>query len=309
MDPLNSTSMPESWVRGAILIRMNSLIRGHSGVRWELVEKLGQLLSKNITPLVPLRGSISASGDLSPLSYIAGTLIGNPSIRVFSSSPERMRQIVPSSKALADHAITPLDLQSKEHLGILNGTAFSASVASLAINDAVHLALLSQICTAMGTEALSGVQGSFDSFIHDIARPHPGQIEVAKTVWGLLEGSKFASTHEEECHLSEDQGQLRQDRYPLRTAPQFLGPQIEDILSALDVVTLECNSSTSFLFKSYSRSYFLFQLPTIHLSTEKPATSTTAATFKPWPSQTQWKKPVSRSIISANSLSRNARNF
>ena len=62
LDPLSSTSMPESWVRGAILIRMNSLIRGHSGVRWELIEKMGELLRCNITPLVPLRGSISASG-------------------------------------------------------------------------------------------------------------------------------------------------------------------------------------------------------------------------------------------------------
>jgi phenylalanine ammonia-lyase len=62
LDPLTSTSMPESWVRGAILIRMNSLIRGHSGVRWELIEKMGELLRNNITPMVPLRGSISASG-------------------------------------------------------------------------------------------------------------------------------------------------------------------------------------------------------------------------------------------------------
>jgi phenylalanine ammonia-lyase len=62
LDPLTSTSMPESWVRGAIIIRMNSLIRGHSGVRWELIEKMGELLRNNITPLVPLRGSISASG-------------------------------------------------------------------------------------------------------------------------------------------------------------------------------------------------------------------------------------------------------
>lgn len=68
-DPLTTTSMPEAWVRGAILIRMNSLIRGHSGVRWELIEKMGELLRENITPLVPLRGSISASGGQSSLSH------------------------------------------------------------------------------------------------------------------------------------------------------------------------------------------------------------------------------------------------
>jgi phenylalanine ammonia-lyase len=113
------------------------------------------------------------------LSYIAGTLVGNPSIRVFDGpSVFGARQIVSSQKALAEHNIEPIPLQSKEHLGILNGTAFSASVASLALNDAVHLALLAQVCTAMGTEALVGTRGSFDPFIHDVARPHPGQVRV-----------------------------------------------------------------------------------------------------------------------------------
>lgn len=82
----------------------------------------------------------------------------------------------PSNEALKQHNIDPLPLASKEHLGILNGTAFSASVASLALNDAVHLALLAQVCTAMGTEALTGQRGSYDSFIHATARPHPGQV-------------------------------------------------------------------------------------------------------------------------------------
>ena len=111
------------------------------------------------------------------MSYIAGTLVGNPSIRVFDGpSIFGARQIVSSQKALADHNIEPVSLQSKEHLGILNGTAFSASVASLVLNDAVHLALLAQVCTAMGTEALMGTRGSFDPFIHDVTRPHPGQV-------------------------------------------------------------------------------------------------------------------------------------
>ncbi|OSX61632.1 hypothetical protein POSPLADRAFT_1057403 [Postia placenta MAD-698-R-SB12] len=245
LDPLASTSMPESWVRGAILIRMNSLIRGHSGVRWELIEKMGALLRENVTPLVPLRGSISASGDLSPLSYIAGTLTGNPSIRAFvGPSKFGPRQIVPSNQALSAHGIEPIPLASKEHLGILNGTAFSASVAALALHDAVHLAMLAQVCTAMGTEALLGMQGSFDPFIHDTARPHPGQVEAAATIRGLLSGTQLAVAKEEERSIKEDDGELRQDRYPLRTSAQFLGPQIEDILSALDTVTLECNTTT-----------------------------------------------------------------
>ncbi|KAI0090738.1 phenylalanine ammonia-lyase [Irpex rosettiformis] len=245
LDPLTSTSMPEAWVRGAILIRMNSLIRGHSGVRWELIEKMNALLRENITPLVPLRGSISASGDLSPLSYIAGTLIGNPTIRVFDGPASfGARQVVPSSHALAAHGVEPIPLSSKEHLGILNGTAFSASVAALALNDAVHLTLLAQVATAMGTEAMLGSKGSFDPFIHNVARPHPGQVEVAANILDLLNGSRLATGEEEECHIDEDAGELRQDRYPLRTSAQFLGPQVEDILSALEVVTLECNCTT-----------------------------------------------------------------
>lgn len=245
LDPMGSTTMPESWVRGAILIRMNSLIRGHSGVRWELIEKMKQLLDYNITPVVPLRGSISASGDLSPLSYIAGTLIGNPSIRVFDGPAAfGSRAITPSIDALKAHNIEPLPLVSKEPLGILNGTAFSASVASLALNDALHLTLLAQVCTAMGVEALSGTRASFDPFIHAVARPHPGQVESAKIIWDLLEDSQFAMTHEDEVSIKEDEGTLRQDRYPLRTAPQFIGPQVEDLLASLETITRECNSTT-----------------------------------------------------------------
>ncbi|KAH8087842.1 phenylalanine ammonia-lyase [Cristinia sonorae] len=243
-DPLASTSMPEAWVRGAILIRMNSLIRGHSGVRWELIEKMSELLREHVTPLVPLRGSISASGDLSPLSYIAGTLIGNPAIHVFDSAATGARQILPSDVALARHGVEPIPLSSKEHLGILNGTAFSASVAALALHEAAHMMLLSQVCTAMGTEAMLGAQGSFDPFIHNVARPHPGQVEAAKNIHDLMNGSRLGVTVEEEKHISADQGELRQDRYPLRTAAQFIGPQIEDVLSALETIRIECNSTT-----------------------------------------------------------------
>ena len=181
--------------------------------------------------------------DLSPLSYIAGTLIGNPSVRVFDG-PAAFggRKIVSSCEALDAHGIAPIPLASKEHLGILNGTAFSASVAALALNDAIHLTLLSQVCTAMGTEALAGFRTSFDPFINSVARPHPGQIETAKNIWDLLEESKFAVEHEE-LTIEEDEGTLRQDRYPLRTAPQFIGPQVEDLLHSLKTITIECNSS------------------------------------------------------------------
>lgn len=245
LDPSTATTMPESWVRGAILIRMNSLIRGHSGVRWDIIEKMNELLKADLVPRVPLRGSISASGDLSPLSYVAGAISGNPAIRVFHGSHKLgVRQTSRASDVLSEHGIEPVALASKEHLGILNGTAFSASVGALAVHEAIHLSLLAQVCTAMGTEALLGARGSFDPFIHAIARPHPGQVECAKNIWDLLDGSKFIHLHEKEVTLQDDQYTLRQDRYPLRTAPQFLGPQIEDLFAALTSLSLECNSTT-----------------------------------------------------------------
>lgn len=245
-DPVSNSTMPEAWVRAAILIRMNSLIRGHSGVRWEFIEALGKLLEENIVPCVPLRGSISASGDLIPLSYVAGTLMGNPNIYVFDGPASfGARSLVRAPEAFKNHNLKHVIFEAKEHLGLLNGTAFSAAVATLALNDATHIALLSQVVTALGTEALLGTQASHVPFIHDVARPHPGQIEAAKNIFDLLEGSSFADTSEEkEVSLEDDAGKLRQDRYALRTAPQFIGPQLEDILSALATLTLEANSTT-----------------------------------------------------------------
>ena len=111
------------------------------------------------------------------------------------------------------------------------------------MHEAVHLALLAQVCTAMGTEALIGTRASHAPFIHAIARPHPGQVECAENIWNLLEGSKLAHLEEENVKLVDDKYSLRQDRYALRTSPQFLGPQIEDILAAFNTITQECNSS------------------------------------------------------------------
>jgi phenylalanine ammonia-lyase len=115
--------------------------------------------------------------DLTPLAYVAGVVAGVRNIRVFDG-PRIFgaREVVSCKKALEKHNIEPLPLLEKESLGIMNGTAFSASVASLALHDAAHLALLSQVCTAMGTEALLGVRANYDPFIHEVARPHPGQV-------------------------------------------------------------------------------------------------------------------------------------
>ncbi|KAG9312071.1 phenylalanine ammonia-lyase [Chiua virens] len=313
-DPAHSTTMPPAWTRAAMVIRANSLLRGHSGVRWELVQKMVEVIEKGIVPLVPLRGSISASGDLSSLSYIAGTLIGNPGIRVWMLGPPALPSLLPAtqvnvptslsvslaptpysvsgaatpvsesgrvspsspstpassvheedftksdyvsrstfspnysrnypaSKALALTNTTPIPLASKEHLGILNGTAFSAAVASLVTNGAKDVAVLGAILTAMSIEAMLGARGSFDPFVSK-ARPHPGQIEAAHLVWSLLADSQFAQSEDVEVRLQDDDGVLRQDRYSLRTVPQWLGPQFEDIKKVTETIRVEVNATT-----------------------------------------------------------------
>lgn len=116
--------------------------------------------------------------DLAPLSYVAGVLTGNASLYVYDGPKVHgRREIIPSPEALKKHGLNTVTLQPKEHLAILNGTAFSASLAALCLHDAVRLAALSLVCTAMGTEALLGARGSYDRFIHDVARPHPGQVD------------------------------------------------------------------------------------------------------------------------------------
>lgn len=243
-----STSMPSSWVRGAILVRANSLIRGHSAIRWHLITSMADLLNENVTPIVPLRASISASGDLSPLSYIAGTLMGFPNIFVQrpSSKPGKPVDILPASEALPLHGLKPFTLKDKEHLGMINGTSFSASLGSLIAYESVGAVVLAQVCTALGTEALLGTQANFASFIAEV-RPHPGQLEAADVLFDLLQSSSFAvpaQAHADEVTINVDQGELRQDRYSIRTAPQWLGPLIEDVLSTVKTVEIEINSTT-----------------------------------------------------------------
>ncbi|CAJ2510127.1 Uu.00g060270.m01.CDS01 [Anthostomella pinea] len=162
--------LPRSWGRAAILIRINSLISGCLAVRPVIAERMQDLLRHDIVPMIPLRGSISAFGDLIPLSYVSGAIQGKPTIRVLS----RGEQDVYADTALNRAGLQPVTIQAKEGLAITNGTAVSAAVAALALHDTQGLALLAQVLTAMSTEALNGTTESFHPFFSE-ARPHPGQ--------------------------------------------------------------------------------------------------------------------------------------
>ena len=236
-DPLSNTCMPEAWARASILIRINSLASGQSGVRPILINNMTELLRKNIIPRIPLRGSISASGDLMPLSYIGGTLEGKRSLTVWTGS-ESDRRIVTADVALRESSLDPIKLGPKEGLAIINGTAVSTGVAALAMHDANNIAVLSQVLTAMSVEALRGTDESFDPFFAAV-RPHPGQIEAARNVRSFLTESKLVQHND-----GSKAGTLRQDRYSIRTAPQWLGPVLEDLQLASRQITIECNSVT-----------------------------------------------------------------
>ncbi|MCJ1312551.1 hypothetical protein MMC25_006225 [Agyrium rufum] len=228
-------AMPTAWVRAAMVVRCNHSLRGHTAVSLPIVKAMASLLDHQITPVVPLRGSVSASGDLMPLAYVAGSLEGNPDILV-----EKSGKVLPSDQALQQAGLTPVVLGPKEGLGLINGTSASAGLAALVLAEAHCLALLTQVLTGAAVEALCGSSESFHPFIAQ-TRPHPGQIECARNIRFFLSGSRLSrDVLEPKNRRRED---LIQDRYSLRSAPQWIGPQLEDLLLADQQIGIELNSS------------------------------------------------------------------
>jgi phenylalanine ammonia-lyase len=240
-DQFAATSMPESWVRASMLIRSNSLSTGNSGISLGLLQNIVELLKHDVIPLVPLRGSISASGDLSPLSYLAGVLQGNPYLQAWTGIHGKDRRLLAAEEALKTINMSPRDLGPKEGLAITNGTSVSAGVAALALHDAHQLAILAQVLTAMGVEALTGTAESFDQFMSDV-RPHPGQLDSCTNIRNFLKGSRLVVPHS--STVGVEGGVMRQDRYALRTSSQWIGPQLEDLCLAHSQIVRECNSTT-----------------------------------------------------------------
>ncbi|KAJ3519344.1 hypothetical protein NM208_g14161 [Fusarium decemcellulare] len=231
--------MPPEWVRGAILARANQNMRGHSSVRLEVLERLIKLLHHEITPMVPLRGTISASGDLMPMSYIAGAVTGNPDVFV-QVGQGKSAKVMASSEALQNCGLSPSGLGPKEALGLINGTAPSVSVASLVLHDTQQLVLLTQMLTAFASESMGGNVEWATPFIHAV-RPHPGQIEAATNIRTFLRGSEFVVGLE---HRKRTGDGLWQDRYSTRTSPQWIGPYLEDLLLAQRQISVELNSTS-----------------------------------------------------------------
>ncbi len=222
--------LPRDVVRAMMLIRINTLVKGLSGVRRLLVERLVELLNRDLVPVVPSRGSVGASGDLAPLAHMALPLLGLGHLDDGGDGGAR-----PAAAVLSEHGLEPLELEAKEGLALINGTQLMSAVGCLVVADASNLLLDAQIVAGMSLEALMGSIRPFDARVH-AARPHPGQAIVASNMRALTAGSGIVESHVGCSRV--------QDAYSLRCMPQVLGACRDRIEEARRVMEVEINSAT-----------------------------------------------------------------
>ena len=198
-------SFPVPSTRAATAVRLNCLLKAYSGVRPIVPETMAALLNADIMPEVPLRGSVSASGDLMPLSYVAATVMGRDTLRVrvpdggadkvggggSSGIRGSGHKTIRCPEALAKAGISPVVLGPKEGLAIVNASSFAAGVACPTVYDTHVALLLTQVCTGLAVEALQGRMETFHPVLHE---GHVGQREIGKNLAEILEGTRIATT-------------------------------------------------------------------------------------------------------------------
>ena len=221
--------LPPEVVRGMMLLRLNSLARGLSGVRTDVLELLVEFLNRGLVPWVPEQGSVGASGDLAPLAHLALALTGEGEFRDGTSDGR-----IPATDLIAQERLRPLVLEAKEGVALLNGTALMASYLALGLVDARELLDAAIVGAAMSTDALLGSPQSFDDRLGS-ARNAPDERAVATALRALLEGSELAVAR------SEWGGQ---DPYTVRCLPQVLGAVRVAVRLADEVVARELNAVT-----------------------------------------------------------------
>jgi len=213
--------------RGIMLLRVNNLAKGFSGARLEVVETLIAMLNRGVTPVIPQKGSLGASGDLAPLSHMVLPMIGLGQA-VFNGT------VLPGAEAMARAGIPVLELVAKEGLALINGTQAMTSAGGLTVFDALDMMELANIAAALTFEAHRGVTDALAERMHTV-RPHWGQLETAKMLRTYLEGSGNVTR----------QGEIRvQDRYSLRCTPQVHGASWDAIRYVQDRVETEMNAVT-----------------------------------------------------------------
>lgn len=229
--------LPVSSVRAAMLLRANSHLHGASGIRLEIIERMVTFLNRGITPHVPELGSIGASGDIVPLNYIAGAVIGLDE----SFTVDFDGEIVGAQSALRRLDLAPLRLLPKEALAMINGTSVATGIAIDCLYDAQVLLAVALGANALFVQGFRGTNQSFHPFIHRL-KPHRGQIWSASHLRDLLSGS--ALVRDESRGQNGDRGDgLIQDRYMLRCLPQFLGPIVDGFHGIGEQLAVEANSA------------------------------------------------------------------
>lgn len=212
-----------------MVLKLNSLGRGASGVRWELLEFMETLLAEDCLPVIPSQGSVGASGDLAPLAHMAAALLGEGQV-IWQGKPW------PAATALAKLGLSPLVLAAKEGLALINGTQFSTAVALSALCQARRLFNHALIASALATDAIMGSTAPLLADLHHL-RGHRGQIDTAAILNQLLEGSLIRSSHLE--------GDSRvQDPYCIRCQPQVAGAALDLLRFAAQTLHIEANAVT-----------------------------------------------------------------
>ncbi len=238
---------PREIVRATMLLRARSLAEGQSIIRPLVVEALLELLNKDIVPAVPAHGSVSASGDLAPLSHIAAVLIGEGAILLdargraaFGADTVETARYLREAPQHNLAVFTPVTLEMKEGLALNNGCQYSAAWALLATVRMRRLVETATLTTALGVQAMVGMGRPFRADLHAL-RPHPGALEIAAWIWDLLDGYAFRNASADD-RVAFD-GEI-QDPYNLRCAPQVLGACLDLITRAEKTLVCEANSVT-----------------------------------------------------------------
>ena len=219
--------LPADVVRGAMLLRINALSRGNSGIRLSTLETLLAMLNKGVHPIIPEKGSLGASGDLAPLAHMVLVMLGE-------GEAEYQGRRMSGKEAMAAAGIRPVQLAAKEGLALINGTQIMTSIACGAVWDALQLAKTADIAAAMTCEAQLGIKKAFDPKLHAL-RGQSGQMKTAANLLRLLEGSRLALA------LQPDKVQ---DAYTIRCVPQIHGASRDAIDYVWNVVSREINAVT-----------------------------------------------------------------
>jgi len=236
--------LPPAIVRAMLLLRVNALAKGYSGIRISTVEYFIHMLQENMLPAIPSQGSVGSSGDLAPLAHLVLAAIGKGRFWKFlhAGTATRLRlnstnhETIPAAQLLNEKGIVPLRLHAKEGLALINGTQMMTAYGTLEIYDARQLAIAADICAALSIEGLKGTDRAFDARLH-ATRPHAGQQRVAENLRSLMRGSEIR-----ESHRTDDP--RVQDAYSLRCAPQVHGASRDTIEYAARIIETEINSAT-----------------------------------------------------------------